>query len=112
MESLKDLLQHLAAFNEGLRTSLTWGQRVQMMLSVCLLSSTYLHLLVRRIRPWYAGVAAVVPLVVVNSWLPLLFDVRSELVSRVVMALLAAWLANFKVRWCAQLVAPVWSQHC
>lgn len=83
------------AFNEGLRQQHDYASRALLALGLMTASAAYLHLFVRRLAP-ARGLLAVIPLLVLNTWMPLLFDSRAELLSRLVLSLLSFWLGNFK----------------
>jgi hypothetical protein len=71
------------AFNEDLRQQHDYASRALLALGLMTASAAYLHLFVRRLAP-ARGLLAVVPLLFLNTWMPLLFDSRTELLSRLV----------------------------
>jgi hypothetical protein len=104
-----EALHALGDFNAGLRATHSWGERVALVMGICCAASAYLFVLKSKaITPSYSSLLAVLPLVVVNAWLPTVFAARSELMSRVILALLTAWLGNFKVRVRCLCVSGMW----
>ncbi|KAI8470185.1 MAG: hypothetical protein J3K34DRAFT_510765 [Monoraphidium minutum] len=80
-----------------LRARLPWAARMQLAGAAALLAAALLAPL-RRLPPGAARAAAALPLLVpVNLVIPLLFDPRSEIISRAVSAASFAWMANCKV---------------
>lgn len=93
---MEALGQQLGALNEQLREQLAYTRRVQVLCVAVAACSCALFGL-RRATPSYYALAVVLPIIVINAWLPTLFSARDELITRVITALLTAWLANFKV---------------
>lgn len=94
MDVLIHCSDRINTLTEDLQQRLTYQQRVQLFVGVTVVSAAYL----RRLTPSLASLVAITPLLVLNLWLPLIFNSRADLVTRIVFALLTAWLANFKVR--------------
>lgn len=94
MEALQQGLAAAAAHIQAL----DYNQRNYLTVAAAALGGAYLRLFVSRLSP-AAGLLAVVPLLVVNCWLPLIFHIRDEVLTRAAWMLLLLWLANFKVRW-------------
>jgi hypothetical protein len=88
----------LADVNSPLQAQLPWQTRVSITAGAALLSSFYVHALQRRTSPGTAlRLLLTLPLCALNLWLPLLFDARTELLTRV-SVVFVGWLASFKVR--------------
>jgi hypothetical protein len=108
MDVLKASIEHVSAFNGSVRQQYDYGARVQLVGLLSITSAAYLHLFVRRLaasRP-AAALLSTLPIIITNIWIPMLFDARTELVTRVVLGLLFFWLGNFKV-WSADFVNSI-----
>lgn len=84
MEIIRTTVQHIRSFNEDARERYEYAVRVQMALCVLLVSAAYLHTVVRRLSPGLKALLSIIPVVIVNIWLPMLFSSKTEIVSRVV----------------------------
>jgi hypothetical protein len=101
---LPPLLQHIAPVRAGvaiahfavLRSTLCWQTRMQLA-AAATLACVALLTVSRRVAPGWRRFALLPPVLVVNILLPLLFDVQSELITRIAVTFLMTWLANFKV---------------
>lgn len=80
-----------------LQAELPWNVRVGITCSIAVATSVYLHALPRYTKPallrWCLGL----PVLVINLWLPLLFDSYEELLTRTSVVFMLAWLGSFKV---------------
>jgi hypothetical protein len=84
MELIRTTVQHVTSFNEDVRERYEYAFRAQMALCVLLVSAAYLHTVVRRLSPGLKALLSIIPVVLVNIWLPMLFSSKTEIVSRVV----------------------------
>lgn len=84
MDAIKAPVEQLIAFNDSLRDRYDYAVRVQAVVVLLCLSAAYLHLVVRRFAPGLKSLLATIPVLILNVWLPMLFDSRTELVTRVV----------------------------
>lgn len=75
-------MESLHAFNDSFR-QYDYASRALLALGLMLTTAAYLHTVVRRMPPARA-ILAVLPLLVLNTWIPLMFDSRTELLSRLV----------------------------
>eukprot|EP00877_Chromochloris_zofingiensis_P012585 jgi/Chrzof1/7580/Cz02g29020.t1 len=80
----------------ALRNNIGFLQRSQIAIVAAFLSAIYLKLVVSRIAPGWKSLALVAPLLALNLWLPLLFHMREEVVSRTCVVFLISWLGSFK----------------
>lgn len=92
---LQRLSTSLFAVVADVQSSLSYTQRMQLsgvlvFFSVLLLSG------LRRLAPGWRRLILVPPVIAANIVLPLLFENGAELITRISMAFLFAWLANFK----------------
>ena len=76
--------------------------RVQLLFSVAVASAILLKLAIRpraaRADSFWASLLLVLPMLLWNTWAPLLFDKQSELISRLVAITCLTWVGNLKVR--------------
>lgn len=79
-------MESLYEFNDSFR-QYDYASRALMAVGLMLASAAYLHLSVRRLAPSLRALLAVVPLLVLNTWIPLMFDSRTELLTRLVSSL-------------------------
>lgn len=84
MDVIQMNVQHIRAFNEDVRERCDYASRAQMALCLLFMSAAYLHTVVRRLSPGLKAFLSIIPVVLVNIWLPMLFSSRTEVVSRVV----------------------------
>jgi hypothetical protein len=86
----------------SLQTELQWQTRVNLFISITSLSSLYLYGILRwtTTRQPYFRLVLTSPVLLVNAWLPLLFDTYDELLTRGSITYLAAWMCTFKVCAC------------
>ena len=91
----------------GLRLTLPYAQRLQLATMLSAASGAFLHAAAPHLRPGWQRMALVLPIVVLNAWLPLLFEADAELLSRVLLTFTHTWLANFKVFVCLLFVVVV-----
>lgn len=105
MDVFKASIEQISAVNGAVRQQYDYGARVQLVGLLSITSAAYLHLFVRRLAASRPAVAllSTLPIIITNIWIPMLFDARTELVTRVVLGLLFFWLGNFKV-WSADFV--------
>lgn len=106
--SMPSFIDDSIALAVELQRSYSYSQRVQITVGVAALCGAYLRLVVARCSPSYASLLLLAPVVVLNVWLPLLFDQQAELLSRCVWVFLLMWLASYKVSfwwWCAMYQA-------
>jgi len=101
MEVAQRYVRVVSAFNESLQAQYDYSSRVQLVLSLALLSAAYLHLVVRRLAPGFKSLFSTIPVLLINIWAPMVFSSRTELLTRVILGLLLFWLGNFKVCACA-----------
>ncbi|KAI8470832.1 MAG: hypothetical protein J3K34DRAFT_419127 [Monoraphidium minutum] len=100
-----------AAGLAALRGALPWAARLQLAVALALLCIGYLSVLRAAAAPGAGRLLLVPPVVAANLVIPLLFDVRSELLTRVAAAFLFAWLANFKAAGLAVNRGPLAMSH-
>jgi hypothetical protein len=84
MDVIQMNVQHIRAFNEDVRERYDYASRAQMALCLLFMSAAYLHTVVRRLSPGLKAFLSIIPVVLVNIWLPMLFSSSTEVVSRVV----------------------------
>lgn len=87
--------QGLTSMTDGVQ-QLEYKQRLYITVAAAALGGAYLRLFVSRLRPVW-GTIAICPLLLMNCWLPLIFHIRNEVLTRASWMLLLLWLANFKV---------------
>lgn len=111
MDVFKASLEQISVLNGAVRQQYDYGARVQLVALLSIASAAYLHLFVRRLAASRPAVAllSTLPIIITNIWIPMLFDARTELVTRVVLGLLFFWLGNFKV-WSADFVHSLHAQ--
>jgi hypothetical protein len=80
-----------------LRATQPFGQRLQLAAILSAASGAFLHAAAPHLRAGWQRMALVLPVVVLNAWMPLLFEADGELLSRVLLTFTHCWLANFKV---------------
>lgn len=81
----------------ALRVTLPYARRLQLLALALAASAALLHAARRAAPPGGARrVIAALLVVALNLWLPLLFDRRGELLTRVAVAFTAAWLGAWK----------------
>jgi hypothetical protein len=89
--------QQLTQWANELRDGLDFSVRLRMVLAAGMLSALYLKLLVARVAPGVKGLLLTMPVLLLNMWMPLLFNKSAEILSMVTMLLSLTWLASFKV---------------
>jgi hypothetical protein len=96
------------AITSQLQPQLGWQARVCLAAAASAASGAYLHAIARHTGPQQLARRLLLtwPLLLLNCWLPLLFDSRGELLSRGVACFLAGWLSSFKVGGAARRHAP------
>lgn len=82
MEPMR-VLQRFSSFNEGVQSH-EYASRVQVAFAVLVVIGAYLHVCVRRLAPGLVSLFSIIPVLLVNTYLPLMFSSRAELVTRVV----------------------------
>lgn len=97
MDVAQRYVRVVSAFNESLQAQYDYSSRVQLVLSLALLSAAYLHLVVRRLAPGFKSLMSTIPVLLINIWAPMAFSSRTELLTRLILGLLLFWLGNFKV---------------
>jgi hypothetical protein len=84
MDIIRTNVQHIRSFNEDVREGYEYVSRAQLGLCVLLMSAAYLHTVVRRLSPGLKALVSIIPVVLVNIWLPMLFSSKTEIVTRMV----------------------------
>ena len=87
----------LDAVHTGLQEQLPWAARIGIIHAAAACSAAYLHCVLRRTGAPSLRLALGAPLIILNLWLPLLFDVRTEILSRTSVVFVLGWLGSFKV---------------
>lgn len=73
-------------------------QRLHACLAVCGMCGIYLHFCIRRLAPGFTAMAASVPVVVLNTLVPLVFkNSHNEVLSRATVCVAILFLGNVKV---------------
>ncbi len=75
---------------------LEWTLRCQIVGGAALLSSIYLRLVVARVPYGILSLLVAAPVFFINAWLPLLFVIPAELISRTAVVFLFTWLGSMK----------------
>lgn len=92
------LLQPPRDWAAGVRATRTYGERVTAVVLASLVGAVYLQLFAKRLPPGGRRLAALLPLLALNFFLPLLFsDADDELLSRTIITFTATWLGQFKL---------------
>jgi uncharacterized membrane protein len=87
-------VEQMLSLTDSLRERYEYAMRVQATVVLLVSSAAYLHLVVRRFAPGLRSLLAIVPIVILNIWLPMLFSSRTELVTRVVSVGLWQWTVS------------------
>lgn len=78
------IMESLHAFNDSFR-QYDYASRALLALGLMVGSAYYLHTFIKaRLAPGLRALLAVVPLLVLNAWIPMMFDSRTELLTRLV----------------------------
>ncbi|WIA30899.1 hypothetical protein OEZ86_000951 [Tetradesmus obliquus] len=94
-----------------LQQQVAYSTRVQVTATVALLCGAWLRLVVSKAAPSLWSLLLVVPLVAFNTWVPLLFHYREELISRCTALLLLLWLGSYKAMGLCLGRGPLAGQH-
>lgn len=97
MDVIESLLHGPTEFAASL-SGMPWLLRCQIVSVAAALSAIYLRAIVARVlHPSLFSTVLATPVFLLNAWLPLLFVIKAELISRTAVVFLFTWLGNMKV---------------
>jgi hypothetical protein len=93
---ISDAMASLLALAHDLRDGWNYGPRVGVVASALCVSALYLKFVVARVAPGLSSFILLAPVLALNVWLPLLFQVPDEIITATMTTFLVTWLASFK----------------